>query len=391
MKIRGLLIAAVILGALSGLLYWSDHHKPKDAQASTDTQPKIWSLNEGDITKLDVKKKSAPDLVLTKDSAGKWQMDAPERYSVDQSAVSGMLTNLTSLNAERVVEDKATNLSTYGLSDPSLQLDVTEKNNQSRTLLLGDETPTGSAMYAKLSGDPRVFTVGTWTKNTVDKSPNDLRDKRLITLDADKVSRVELNQKNDDLEFGRDKNQWQILKPKPMRANSTEVDDLVRKLADAKMDLSGSADDLKKSPAAFNSGTPVATAKITGDAGAQELQVRKNKNDYYAKSSVVAGVYKVPVDVGQELSKKLEDFRNKKLFDFGFEDPNQIEIHDGANAYYLMHSNEGWWSNGKTMDPGGVGNLVDKLRDLSASKFVDSGFTQPAITLVVKSDDNKRV
>ena len=59
-------------------------------------------------------------------------------------------------------------------------------------LLIGDDTPTGSGAYAKLAGDPRVFTVASFIKTSLDKTPNDLRDKRLLTFDSDKLTRVEL-------------------------------------------------------------------------------------------------------------------------------------------------------------------------------------------------------
>ena len=38
------------------------------------------------------------------------------------------------------------------------------------------------------------------------------------------------------------------------------------------------------------------------------------------------GVYKIASDVGDGLDKSLDDFRNKKLFDFGFSDPSKVEI-----------------------------------------------------------------
>ena len=66
-------------------------------------------------------------------------------------------------------------------------------------------------------------------------------------------------------------------------------------------------------PAAeFAHATPVATAKLTGDSGTQTLEVRQNKDDYYAKSSAVVGTYKVDSTVGQALNKKVDDFRSKK-------------------------------------------------------------------------------
>jgi hypothetical protein len=123
------------------------------------------------------------------------------------------------------------------------------------------------------------------------------------------------------------------------------------------------------------------------------LQVRqsKDKNDYYAKSSAVAGVYKVSSTLGKGLDKSLEDFRNKKLFDFGYEEPNKLEMHDGAKAYFLTKGGQDWWSDGKKMDVIGVQSFVDKVRELSASEFPDSGFSTPVLDLTVTSNDGKRV
>ena len=42
------------------------------------------------------------------------------------------------------------------------------------------------------------------------------------------------------------------------------------------------------------------------------------------------------------------------------------------------------------MDSVSVQALIDKLRDLSATKFVDTGFTTPVIEMTVVSDQGKR-
>ena len=104
------------------------------------------------------------------------------------------------------------------------------------------------------------------------------------------------------------------------------------------------------------------------------------------------GIYKVPNTLGQAVDKNLEDFRNKKLFDLGSDDPNKIEIRDASKTYFLTRSGEDWWSgSAKKMDASTVQGLIDKIRDLSASKFVDSGFTAALIDLTVTSNDGKRV
>ena len=391
MKSTGLLIAAAVLAALTGTLYWSDHHKAADATATpVDAAPKILTLKDADFSKIEIKKKGAVEVGLAKNDAGKWQITVPAPLSADQDAISSMVTTLSSLNSERLVEDKASDLKPYGLSEPALEVDIAAKDGKSQKLLLGDDTPAGNAVFATISGDPRVFTIASYTKTSIDKTPSDLRDKRLLTADFDKISQIELNAKKQTIEFGRNKDGWQILKPRPLRADNFTVEDLVRRLKDARMDLSTVITDDKKAASTFAAAKPLATAKVTDSAGTQELQIRKSKDDYYAKSSAVAGIYKVANDLGTALDKALDDFRNKKLFDFGFDEPNKVEMHDGEKAYFLTKGGPDWWSNGKKMDNSTVQALIDKVRDLSASKFVDSGFTTPVIDLTVTSNDGKR-
>jgi hypothetical protein len=108
------------------------------------------------------------------------------------------------------------------------------------------------------------------------------------------------------------------------------------------MDPSVSADDAKKAAAGYATGTLVRTVKLTDSSGTQTLDVHKTKDDYYAKSSVVPGVFKISSDLGKEVEKSLEDFRNKKIFDFGFSDPTRLEVQEGANNKTYLRSGTDW-------------------------------------------------
>lgn len=393
MRFGGLLAGVVVLVGLAVGLYFSNRQEAaKASKPPTDEAPKLVSVNSTDITKIDIKKKDAPEIVLARNSSGNWAITAPEQYPADQDSANQLATSAGAVISDKVVEDKASNLSNYGLQSPALEADITSKNGKTKKLLIGDDTPTNSGSYAMVEGDPRLFTVASYVKSSIDKNVNDLRDKRLLNFDQDKVSRVELNAKKQDIEFGRDKDQWQILKPKPLRADNTQVDSLLQKAKDAKMDLSVSADDSKKAASAFASGTPIATLKVTDPSGTETLEVRKNKDDYYAKSSAVAGIYKISNDVGSGLDKGLDDFRNKKLFDFGFMEPSKIDMHINGKAYAFQKGGEDWFSNGKKMDNISVQSLLDKLRDLSASKFIDTGtFGTQVADITVTSNDGKKV
>ena len=98
MKNSGLLIAAIVLAALSGALYWSNRHPASEstAKASVDAPPKILDLKQEDISKVSIKKKGGEELELAKGDAGKWQIASPKPFGADQEAVSSLLSSVSS-------------------------------------------------------------------------------------------------------------------------------------------------------------------------------------------------------------------------------------------------------------------------------------------------------
>jgi len=396
MKLSRLIIAAVLLAGLSAGLWWSNKKEDEKAKnPAADTTTKILALNEGTIMGLEIKKRSGEDTVLSKSGSGVWSITAPKPLPADQSAVAGITGAANNLAADRTIDDNVTDLASYGLAPAADEVIFKLKDGKTKTLLIGDSNPTGNDVYAKLADDKHLYTMASSSKNSFDKESKDLRDKRLLTFDQEKATRVELNAKKESIEFGRiNQTDWQILKPKPLRADGFAVEELVRKLKEANMDTSLSAEDAKKAASAFATATPVATVKVTDPGGTQSIEIRKVKNkdadDYYAKSSVVDGVYKVSKDLGTGVDKGLDDFRNKKIFDFGFSDPTRIDFKDGTRSASYQKSGDKWTSNGKTMESSTVQALVDKLRDLSAVKFVEGGFGVAQVEIAVISVDGKR-
>jgi hypothetical protein len=392
MKPRNLLIAAAILAVLSGVVWWSQKHPPSaNKGAAVASSPKLIDVAEKDVQSVDLKKKDGTVVDLQKQN-GKWAITAPDHWAADTDAATGLISALNPVTADSVVDEKPTDVAKYGLNTPSLTVTVNRSNGKSDNLLFGDDVPAGSMVYARVNSDPKVYAVASSVKTSLDKTAKDLRDKRLLTFDTNKVTRVELASAKSDIEFGKNNaNEWQILKPQPYRADNFQVEELLRKLNEAKMDLSGSADDAKKAAAAYASGSPVSDVKVSDAGGTETLDLKKNKDDYYAKSSVVPGVFKVSADLGKAVDKSLDEFRNKKLFDFGFSDPTQLSILNGKDDKTLARSGTDWKMNGKTMDPGSVQSVIDKLRDLAAAKFAAGGFTSPVLSVSVTSNDGKRV
>jgi len=386
-----MLIAAILLAGLVAALWWSNkQEKAKEGQPAKDAPPRILAIGADTVQKIEIQRRGEEPTTVQFNKSGKWEITQPQPLPADPVAVAAITSAASKLDSERLVDANATDLASYGLAPALLEVGITQKDGKTSKLLIGENTPTGGAVYAKLDGDPRLFTMPSASKGAFDKDSKDLRDKRLLSFSQDKLSRIELTARKQTFELAKvGENEWQIAKPKTMRADAAQVDDLVLKLKNAVMILGPDAD-AKKTASDFASAMPVAVAKVTDPSGTSTLEIRKSKDDYYAKSSALEGAYKVGKDLGDGLDKPLDDFRNKKLFDFGFSDPTRIEATDGAKTSVYDKGGDTWMSAGKKMDSTSVQAFIDKLRDLTAAKFVETGFTTPVVSVTVVSNQGKR-
>jgi Domain of unknown function (DUF4340) len=395
-RFPGLAIACLILAALSGFLYWSNRHPKSDEAAtpSAPTAPTILNVDPGNVTGVTLKVKGEPDVTLARLSGGAWQITAPQSVPADQEQVSMLLSTLAPLTAQEVVTsnvEPAGNLSQFGLTAPSMEVDIEQKGKPEQRLLFGDDTPVGGNTYTMLSGDARIFTASNDAKRGLNKTEMDLRDKRLITIPSDKMTHIELTHGGQTIALAHTASGWALEKPQAYRTDSIAADTLADSIAGAQMQAT--QPDAKEAEAGFARGTPVATVKITSPSGTQTLEVRKDKDANYAQSSAVAGVYQVDSSLTDGLNKTADDFRNKQLFDFGDNEPDSIDVEgtDPKISLAAVHNAQGWWQNGKKLDADSLEAVVSGLRSLTATRFATTGFTAPVLTITVTSKDGKLV
>src|SRR6185369_12562960 len=212
MKFARLLIAAAVLAGLGGLLYWSNRsEEAKAGKPDPKAAPKILDLKESEIKQIEIRHRDGETTVVKRDASGKWSITAPQPLAADQSAVGAVITAAAALASDRVVDENASNLSSYGLDPPRIGITLTMADGKTHVLRIGEDTPTDGGSYVTLDGDKRLFTVASLQKTSLDKQSKDLREKHLLVFDQDKLSRVELDVAGKlPIEFGRAGTDWQI-------------------------------------------------------------------------------------------------------------------------------------------------------------------------------------
>jgi hypothetical protein len=87
-----------------------------------------------------------------------WQITVPQAGPADTYNISWPIDELAGLSARRTILESVDDPSQYGLGSEALILDI-ETAERTVRLLVGRETPDGTAFYVQVEGDPRLYIV----------------------------------------------------------------------------------------------------------------------------------------------------------------------------------------------------------------------------------------
>ena len=387
MKAKPLLPAAVVLAALGAAVWYTSENPPP----VDDDSPTIVKVEEDSIQEVTVTRAGHDTITVVRREDDEWGFGGGIDIPADASSIGFMITSLAALNADRVVSENVVDWSPYELDNAALQVNYKLKEGEGAEVWFGKETPTGSGVFARIKDDPRLFTVYSYNKTSFEKEIFDLRDKDMMRVDEDKISRVTVTAGSNSIEFGKSGDDWQILKPRPLRGDNFTISDLVRAARTAEMT---SVLDEAEAGGDYNFRSPLAQVEIVDDAGSHELTVAKSGDTYYAKSSDQTGVYEVSSTLAESFDKPVSEFRNKKIFNFGFADPAKLEVRDGSSTVVITKTDDKWLltSDGdRELEGEKVQTLLDGLRNLTATEFPSDdagdqaryGLTKPVINAEV--------
>ena len=186
---RGLRFIILLLIAipLAWYAYYDSKKGPVDDSPKRD---KVFAVEADKIDELEIKSESGDRTTLRRKGSD-WEVVQPIAAPADQAAVSGITSNLASVEIQRVIDENAADLKEFGLAEPRVEVAFKSKGQQ-RRLQLGQKTPAGTDVYAKLADAKKVFLVPSFLDSTFNRGTFDLRDKSVLKLDREKIDTVEI-------------------------------------------------------------------------------------------------------------------------------------------------------------------------------------------------------
>ena len=389
--IRSFLILVVIAAALGGYLYYDSKREPGDDKK----QEKVFADAKSDkIDQVTVKSVSGDKTTIQK-QAGGWQITQPAPVGADGAELSGITSNLASLEVQRVVDDQPTDVKQYGLDPARIEVSF-KQDGRERTLLLGQKTPTGTDIYAKVPDKPRVFLVSSYLESTFNKSSFDLRDKTILKIDRDKVDRMEIETPDHTLKVAKQGADWRMTSPVDARADFGVVEGIIGRLNTTPMKSVTAVD--APNLAEYGLDKPAATVRVTSGSAQAGLAIGKTAGDgvVYAKDLSRPLIFTVESALFDELKKPAGDFRVKDLFDSRSFNTTRLEIVRGGQTIAIekVKGQDGWKQvtpAAKPADAAKVEALLTALTSARATSFVDStagtGLESPELSVSIAYED----
>jgi len=376
-KYNNTIIAAFVLIFLTGAyVLYSRHKSSEPAKTETKTEEKLLTLASSHILSFTLAPRGGVAVTCAK-AGGEWAITAPKHLPADSTAVTSLLDTLTSATLSEVIEENPKSLKDYGLDSPAetLKIETDSKPGQFE-IKLGDETPTGSSLYAQLGGSPRVVTLAAYLKTSLVKSLFDLRDKRAVTLGPAQIRKIVAESKGHRLTLEKNpEGVWDLVLPPAVRADKYAVENLVDRLRDLQMQ--SIVADEKKEAAKYGLNSPTLRIEVSGAGGSQTLLVGKKDGDRYdAINSALDPVFTLNGEIVTDFGKDPADLRDKDLFSYSAFDVKQVSVTTPQGRRVFEKSSGKWNQTApktKAEPSGKVEALLDRLRELRASSFPKPG------------------
>lgn len=392
-----LALVAVAAG-LGAYIYFVDSKK-----SDAEVKEKVFAVAADAVEELRIVSKG--DTSVLKKTDGTWKLVEPLATDADGSQVSSLVDSLTSLELNRQVDPKATDLAQYGLASPKADITFTAKGGVKGRVRLGDQTPTGTDLYAVKDDDSRVFLVSTFAETNLMRSAFDLRDKRVLRFERDKVDGLEIATPGGRFALTRTDSEWRLAAPATARGDYGAIEGLLTRLSTTMMSGIEATD--ASVLAKYGLDTPVTTVVVKAGSASATLAVGTSADGKaFARDLARAMVFTIDAAFATELQKGAGEYRKKELFDLRAFSAQQIVLTRGTDTITFQkktgtgeNAADTWTASGpagaaaREVKAGLMEEAVTKLAGLRAATFVPSvpaAGTTPVMKVSTQFDDNKK-
>ncbi len=236
MSPRKTFLAALVFLALVSL-YYTDARRLEYRRVAREQSERLFSFDLAHIQRVHLVNEHG-DFVIERRGVNEWWITQPIETKADTDQVEPLLRNLQGAKKRNAFVPEG-DLAPYGLDDPPVRVELAARTNgdtRTVTILYGDTAHQTYQVYARIEGEPEIFTLSDYSRNQCLKTLYNLRDKSILAAAPGNVRsvKISLNDRTYALERSApDTDDW-TLQPAGAAADPQAVNTLLTALDNAR-------------------------------------------------------------------------------------------------------------------------------------------------------------
>lgn len=309
----------------------------------------VIAFDQKDVTGLEVATRD--DTVAAEMTEGRWKLSRPRALPVDGDTVREFLEKLRAARVKEFVAESPPSLAPFGLDRPAKVSIHTgrDQDRATKTVLFGRADPVKKGVYAMRAGDATVVLVPDETWAAVPKNVAVLRDKTVVAVERDKVTRLEIESPKGAVSLAQENGRWKITAPMALPADQVEAGAVVFKLRELKAQAF-LTDDASGIPRYLAKPTVRVTITEQGEATPRTVLLApspERRGGAPAAYAGVAGQGPVVLVDGkalEEIGRSVDELRDRQLLS-GLEpkDIKRMRVRAGGQTVVVERSGDVDW------------------------------------------------
>jgi hypothetical protein len=376
METRRLLILIAVVVVVGGYILFFERHQPTTEERRERAEKVFGDIEQEAVEAIEINRADG-SLRLEKRDDG-WRLAAPYDYAADESTVSGLLSSLLGLKAERRLSTSEVDPADHGLAQPSLSVVLHTGDGISHRLAIGDETVTGGNRAVSRGDDEIIICPGWFASDLEKRTPDQWRSRDVVQLVSGEVASLEITSAEDVIHAVQVDRHWQLLEPVADLADREHAQNLISNLSALKVEEFVAADsdltELGLEPPQHR----ITVVRSTGDApvvielgatrehnGATQIACRRGSDLFWVNDRVQPSLGLAPIL-----------WRSAVVYPFESWDVEKVTLSNSETSASLDRTSGMW----RLADGGEADNsgMLDRLSRLSRLKAAAYDLVDPA-------------
>jgi hypothetical protein len=381
MKQRTPIVMLIVVAFLAGGIWALDFYYKKN---STDTR-RLFLPERAAVSRIAISR--GDERIVFEKGGDYWNLSLPVQAKANQRVIELLLADVEHTRIQspttKITASTPEELAPYGLAEPRLTIHVSSADKFT-IAHIGRDAPEGHFVFARREGKPDVFIVDKDLLDRFGRNVDDYRDRTLLDLGTLTPSRVEIRSPTGQLELQFANGSWRLTRPFQARAN-TKL--LAERITELTLPVIQSFVPPPAEPlAAYGLAEPQLTFSIwTDESPARALLIGARHKDKpeltFAKRKDDPTIFTVKTELAAQLAMRLNDLRDRQIFQIASKDVDSIEIVTPTDSTKLQRLGNKWDIKAPIEAPADafeVRVLTEHVAGMTVKEFVEDVVTNLA-------------